>query len=239
MLTLQNLTKTYGETVAVSHLNLKIEPGELFGFIGPNGAGKTTTIKLIVGLLQPTAGSVLIDGVDVQRDPEGVKAKIGYIPDSPFLYETLTGREFLYFVGSLFRVNEKRMNQRMEELIDLFEMKDWIDLRIGEYSHGMRQKTTFSSALLHDPLILLVDEPMVGLDPKSARIVKEVFQEMTRKGKTVFLSTHTLSLAEEICSLVGMINRGKLITLGSVDALKARAGSNHGTLEEAYFKLTT
>src|SRR3990172_8488325 len=166
MLILKNLTKKYGETPAVSHVNLEIEPGDLFGFIGPNGAGTTTTIKLIVGLLQPSEGTVSIDGIDVQRYPERVKAMIGYIPDTPFLYESLTGREFLRFVGGLFQVVEKKMNEKVEELMDLFDMRDWLDLRIAEYSHGMRQKITFASALLHDPKILLVDEPMVGLDPR-------------------------------------------------------------------------
>jgi len=238
MLILKNLTKTYGETQAVSHLNLKVEPGELFGFIGPNGAGKTTTIKLIVGLLRPTEGTVSLDGLDVQRDPERVKAMIGYIPDTPFLYDSLTGREFLRFVGGLFRVEEKKAREKMEELMDLFEMRDWIDSRISDYSHGMRQKTIIASALLHDPKVLLVDEPMVGLDPKSSRIVKGIFLEMTQKGKIVFLSTHTLSLAEEITTRVGMINSGKLVALGSVGELKERAGLQKGTLEEAFFRLT-
>jgi ABC-2 type transport system ATP-binding protein len=238
VLELNDITKLYGKTRAVSHLNLKLEPGQLFGFIGPNGAGKTTTIKLIVGLLQATEGLITFEGLDIQKEPEKVKAKIGYIPDTPYLYDSLTGREFLRFVGSLFRVEEKSMNHKMGEIIERLEMKDWIDYRISEYSHGMRQKTTFASALLHEPRLLLVDEPMVGLDPKSARIVKEIFREMTGEGKTVFISTHTLSLAEEICSLVGMMNSGKLTALGEVGELKSKAGLRDGTLEEAYLKLT-
>ncbi len=238
MIELSDVSKSFGETTAVSHLDLRVEPGELYGFIGPNGAGKTTTIRLITGLLRPSQGKVSVAGHDLQQEPEEAKALIGYVPDSPFLYPLLTGREFLQFVGRMYKLKGKEIEDRIESLVDTFEMSDWIDLRAEEYSHGMRQKVVFSSALIHDPKLVVIDEPMVGLDPKSAKLVKGVLKDRVRGGATVFMSTHTLPIAEELCSRMGVINCGKLIAEGTLDELRTASSSRSKTLEELYLELT-
>ena len=197
MIIFENVTKKFGLQEAVKNLDLKIEKGELFGFLGPNGAGKTTTIKMIVGLVNPTSGRIKISGKYVDENPEEVKQITGYIPDTPFLYEYLTGREFLYFTGHIYKMEEKELRKRIDHYERLFEMTEWIDLPANEYSHGMKQRIVISSCLIHNPELIVIDEPMVGLDPKSARIVKNILVSLTKAGVTVFLSTHTLSVAEE------------------------------------------
>ncbi|TET47069.1 ABC transporter ATP-binding protein [candidate division TA06 bacterium] len=238
MIHLENVTKRYGEVTAVSNLTLHIEKGELFGFIGPNGAGKTTTTKLIVGLLRPTSGNILVDGTDVQQAPEKAKSKIGYIPDSPYIYQSLTGREFLRFIGDLYGMKDSEIESKTGELFEYMEIGRWADSRVEEYSHGMRQKIVICSALIHDPAVILVDEPMVGLDPKSARKVKETFKNRVQNGTAVFVSTHSLSVAEEICTRVGVIDKGRLVAIGTMDDFRKASKSGAKSLEDIYMEIT-
>ena len=238
MIRLNGVTKKYDDLVAVDGLSLEVARGEIFGFIGPNGAGKTTTIKMLAGLLRPSAGRIEIDGKDIASLPEETKRILGYIPDTPYLYETLSAREFLIFVGKIYGLSTKDLEARMQTLFAYFGMDGWAHLRAEEYSHGMRQKVVISSALLHEPRVLVVDEPMVGLDPQSAKKVKELFRARSREGTTVFLSTHTLSVAEELCARIGVIHKGKLIACGTVEELRKGSGSRSRTLEELYLELT-
>jgi len=208
-----DVTKKFGDKTAVDNLNLEIEKGQFFGFLGPNGAGKTTTIKMITGLIKPTKGNVKIAGIDVQENPESAKSIQGYIPDSPYIYGRLTGREFLQFVAGLYNMTPKLAKQKIEWLFDLFGIEGWGDNFAGQYSHGMRQKVVMAAALIHDPKVIVIDEPMVGLDPQSQRLVKNILSELIKRGVTIFMSTHTLSVAAELCSRVGLISNGKLIEI--------------------------
>lgn len=231
-----NLTKKFGKFTAVSHLNLEIEKGELFGFLGPNGAGKTTTIKMLVGLLKPSEGKVLIGGHDIEREPLRAKQIIGYIPDQPYLYRKLTGKEFLEFIANLYGM---KVNQgKIEELLSIFELDGWGEELIENYSHGMRQKLVFSASLIHEPEIIIVDEPMVGLDPKSTRLVKNILRKKCTEGSTVFVSTHGIKVAEEICTRIGIIREGRLIAQGTMEELKEAAHSQTKDLEEVFLRLT-
>lgn len=238
MIKITDLTKRFGSETAVDNLNLEISRGELFGFLGPNGAGKTTTIKIMTGILRPTAGHVAISDIDVQLQPEKAKMLIGYIPDDPYLYGRLTAREFLQFVGGLYRMDHGRIEAKSEELFELFSMNGWADRKCEEFSHGMRQKLVFSAAFLHDPAVLVVDEPLVGLDPQSARIVKDLLKQYAARGSTVFISTHILSIAEELCNRIGIINKGKLIGLGTLEQLKTRALRTDVDLETLFLEMT-
>jgi ABC-2 type transport system ATP-binding protein len=238
MIKLTQLSKRFGNQLAVDDLNLEIIPGELFGFLGPNGAGKTTTIKMIAGILKPTSGKVEICGMDIQEKPELAKMKIGYVPDTPYLYDRLTAKEFLEFTGGLYHIDDDIIKKRSIELFELFDMNGWINRKCEQYSHGMRQKVVFSAALLHQPEVLVVDEPMVGLDPQSAKLVKDLLKEYAAKGNTVFVSTHMLAVAEELCDKIGIINNGKLVALGNLHQLKAQADSTDGNLETLFLKLT-
>jgi ABC-2 type transport system ATP-binding protein len=232
------LTKRFGSYTAVDCLSLEIPHGEVFGFLGPNGAGKTTTIKIMTGVLRPTAGQVTISGIDVQLAPEKAKMLIGYIPDDPYLYGRLTAREYLQFVGGLYRMSNGGIQAKSEELFALFGMNGWADRKCEEFSHGMRQKLIFSAAFLHDPAVLIVDEPLVGLDPQSARIVKDLLKQYAARGATVFISTHILSIAEELCDRIGIINKGQLIGLGTLEQLKTRAARTDIDLETLFLELT-
>jgi len=238
MIKLKDLTKRYGTTHAVEALNLEVPDGELFGFIGPNGAGKTTTIRMIGGLLAPTYGQVYIDGVDIAADPVGVKRKIGLIPDRPFLYEKLTGNEFLRFTADLFELNQADFLDKSKELLNLFGLWDRANELIEAYSHGMKQRLIMSAALLHEPRLLIVDEPMVGLDPRGIKMVRNLFRHLAETGVTVFMSTHTLSLAEEICDRIGIINNGKLVATGTIAELQSAARLGQANLEQAFLELT-
>ena len=211
MLQIKNLTKKFGSFTAVNSINLQVKKGELYGFLGPNGAGKTTTIKMIAGLYSPTGGKITIDGIDIIREPIKAKSIIGYIPDQPFLYDKLTGREFLYFSGGLYNLDKEFLHNKIEELITQFNIKEWVDKRTEEYSLGMRQRITFASAFLHSPKLLLVDEPMVGLDPQSAVVIKKILKEKAFDGAAIFMSTHSLSVAEEICDKIAIIKEGQII----------------------------
>ncbi len=238
MIELINLTKRYGKNHAVNELSLTVPDGELFGFIGPNGAGKTTTIRMIGGLLAPTSGQVIIDGVDIAKDPVGVKRNIGLIPDRPFLYEKLTGIEFLQFTADLFELNQTDFESKSKEWLNLFGLWDRANELIEAYSHGMKQRLIMSAALLHDPRLLIVDEPMVGLDPRGIKMVRNLFRQLSETGVTVFMSTHTLSLAEEICDRIGIINNGKLVATGTITELQSAARLGQANLEQAFLELT-
>jgi ABC-2 type transport system ATP-binding protein len=237
MIKLEQLTKTFGALVAVDHLDLEVPPGEFFAFIGPNGAGKTTTIKMTVGLLKPTAGRATLCGHNVQQDYIAAKSVISYVPDQPYLYDKLSGREFLHFVAQMYGMSRRRAEQEMEELIETFGLHDFID-ELGEtYSHGMKQRVVISAALIHEPRIIVVDEPLVGLDPKGANTLKRVLRQKSEEGVCIFMSTHTLSLAEEVADRVGIIHNGRLIALGVLDDIRRMARTD-GRLEEAFLRLT-
>lgn len=238
MIQLQQVTKRYGKFTAVHPLDLQVKRGELFGFLGPNGAGKTTTIRMIAGVLRPTDGRILIGGHDTSREPVRAKQLIGYIPDRPSLYDKLTGMEFLRFVSGLWGRDSKEAEKRANELLDLFELSNWKNTLVESYSHGMRQKLLISSALVHAPDVIVVDEPMVGLDPKGARLIKELLRTFAHQGGTVFLSTHTLEVAEALCDRIAILYEGRIRAMGTMDDLRAEAESGEGKLEEVFLKLT-
>ncbi len=219
-------------------LNLEVQPGEIFGFLGPNGAGKTTTIRVMMGILKPTAGQVFLGGYDVEQQPEEAKAISGFIPDRPFIYEKLSGCEFLQFVGKLHRVDPVRLEQRALELLERFELARWQDELVESYSHGMKQRLVVCASLIHEPRILVVDEPMVGMDPKGARKLKDLFRSLSEQGTTVFLSTHSIGVAEEVCHRIGIIQSGRLIACGTMADLCAQAQTQQGSLESVFLALT-
>jgi ABC-2 type transport system ATP-binding protein len=235
---LSQLTKHYGNLPAVDALDLEVRNGEIFGFLGPNGAGKTTTIRVMMGILKPTAGQVFLGGYDVARQPEEAKAISGFIPDRPFIYEKLSGLEFLQFVGKLHRVDSDRLERRIPELLEYFELGRWKDELVESYSQGMKQRLVVCASLIHEPRILVVDEPMVGMDPKGARQLKDLFRSLSANGTTVFLSTHSIGVAEEVCHRIGIIQRGRLIACGTMADLYAQAQSKHGNLESVFLELT-
>ncbi len=238
MLQLQDLEKKYGSFEAVNKINLTVSKGELFGFLGPNGAGKTTTIKMITGLLSPTSGTILLDNVDVWKKPIETKRKIGYIPDQPFLYDKLTGREFLYFSGGLYELSHDNLKSNVDEIIELLKIGSWIDKRTEEYSQGMRQRIVIASAFIHKPDLIIVDEPMVGLDPQSAFLVKKLFVDSAKNGITIFMSTHSLNVVEDICTHVGIINKGKMIFRDKIDELHKLKLQHDSNIEELFIELT-
>ncbi|KFN38305.1 ABC transporter, partial [Smithella sp. F21] len=205
MIELTNLTKDYGTTLAVNHLSLNVSAGEIYGFIGPNGAGKTTTIRLMGGIIEPTAGKIVIAGIDVEKDPVAAKKIIGFVPDRPYLYEKLTGMEFLKFIADLYHVEPERLARKSEELLKQFALWEWADEIIEAYSHGMKQRLIIAAALLHDPKVMIIDEPMVGLDPEAVSMVKHILKGLAARNVTIFVSTHTLSLAEDLCGRIGVI----------------------------------
>jgi ABC-2 type transport system ATP-binding protein len=238
MIRTESLTRRYGAFTAVDRLSLEIPPGEVFGFLGPNGAGKTTTIKMLTGLLRPTSGRIFIDGLDFSRHPVEVKRILGYIPERPFLYGKLTPLEYLRFVARLWRVPPEVAEERIAHYLELFVLQDRRDELIESLSHGMRQKLVIAAAFVHAPRLIVVDEPMVGLDPLGMRRVKELFRAQARSGGAVFLSTHDLVVAEEICDRVGIINGGRLIAVGSMAELRAMADAGRAGLEEIFLRLT-
>ena len=237
MIELQNVTKRFGEKVAVNDLSLTVPTGQFFAFLGPNGAGKTTTIKLITGLLRCTEGRVRICGHDVLDDPVAAKGCISYIPDEPYLYEKLSGREFLEFVGRMYRIEPAECTRKIGELSEMLSLDEFLDDLSEQYSHGMKQRVVIAAALLHGPKVIVVDEPMVGLDPRSSRVVKDQFRKLSQGGACIFMSTHTLAVAEELADRTGIIHRGRLIALGSLDELRQASGGALG-LEESFLRLT-
>jgi len=238
MLELRGVAKRYGKFTAVKGLDLTVHRGEIFGFLGPNGAGKTTTIRMAAGVLRPSSGHVIVGGDDLDASPEAAKSRIGYIPDRPYLYEKLSGGEFLRFVAGLWGRDGEAVATRIDRLMELFQLTQWKDELIESYSHGMRQKMLISSALIHQPELIVVDEPMVGLDPRSARLLKDLFRTFAENGGTVFLTTHTLEVAEALCDRIAIIAQGDVIALGTMDELRAQAQAGGAHLEEIFLKVT-
>jgi len=238
MIRLTDLTKRYGKFTAVDGISLEIHRGELFGFLGPNGAGKTTTMRMIAGILQPTSGRIEIAGDDIAHNPIRAKSRLGFIPDRPFVYDKLTGAEFLRFVAALYGQEGEAVERRMEELLDLFELMPWKDELVESYSHGMRQKLIISSALLHRPEVIVVDEPMVGLDPKGQKFLKDLFRAFVERGGTVLMSTHTLDMVEEMCDRIGIIAGGRILACGSMAEVRQQTAAGDSRLEELFLRLT-
>jgi ABC-2 type transport system ATP-binding protein len=233
----RQLSKLYGTKTAVAEISFQVEGGEIFGFLGPNGAGKTTTIKMIVGLLKPSSGEVIVNGFNVQTHPMEAKSATGYVPDEPNLYAKLTGKELLRFVGDLYAIDPGQSIRRIDELLRLFDLSQAADDTIDSYSHGMQQKTSLAAALMHDPKVLVLDEPTVGLDPKSARLIKDILRQMAERGSAIFLSTHILEIAEKMCDRIGIIDKGRLIAAGTMDELRA-VSQGETNLEDIFLNLT-
>ena len=238
MIRLNQLTKRYGRFTAVDRIDLVVPSGELFGFLGPNGAGKTTTFRMIAGILRPTSGTVEVGGIDINRRPLEAKARLGFIPDRPFVYDKLTGAEFLRFAAALYGQDGPVVERRIDELLELFELTRWKNELTESYSHGMRQKLIISGALVHRPEVIVVDEPMIGLDPRSARLLKDLFRQFVDRGGTVLMSTHTLEVAETMCDRIAIMHGGKIIASGNMAELQEQTSSQHLGLEDLFLKLT-
>ncbi len=238
MISIENITKQYGKFTAVDQINLHIKKGEIFGFLGPNGAGKTTTLKMMTGLLKINTGRISIGGFDIAKAPLEVKKLIGYIPDRPYIYEKLSGKEFLDFIAGIYHISYEKKEAKIKNLFQLFELDKWADELIESYSLGMKQKLVMAANILHDPEVYIVDEPMVGLDPKSARIVKEIFIDLGKAGKTLFISTHSLEIVETLCNSIGIIMNGKIIAKGTLKEVKEMAKTEKTGLEDIFLSLT-
>jgi ABC-2 type transport system ATP-binding protein len=238
MIRLEGITKHYGSFVAVDHISIQVPRGVLYGCLGPNGAGKTTMLRMIAGILRPTDGRVLIGDDDIQLRPIAAKMRLGFIPDRPFVYDKLTGAEFLRFVAGLYGQEGQAVERRIGELLEVFELSSWKDELIEAYSHGMRQKLIISSALIHRPECIVVDEPMVGLDPKGARLLKDIFRQFVERGGTVLMSTHTLEVAEAMCDQIGILQHGKIVAHGTMDEIRRQHAAGDASLEELFLKLT-
>src|SRR6478736_8301558 len=236
MITLTNLTKRYGAFTAVDGINLEVPKGELFGFLGPNGAGKTTTLRMIAGILRPTSGKVEVGGIDVVASPVAAKSKLGFIPDRPFIYEKLTGGEFLRFVAGLYDQHGPELEHRGRELLALFDLEAWRDEMVESYSHGMRQKLIIASAFVHRPEVIVVDEPMVGLDPKGARLLKDLFRQFVNRGGTILMSTHTLEVAEGMCDRIAIMQAGRILAYGTMADLRAQSTGGMDGLEQIFLR---
>ena len=238
MIRTHELTKRFGKTNAVDGLTMHVEAGELFGFLGPNGAGKTTTINMLTGLIRPTSGTATVCGYDIRTDAMQVKAITGFMPDTPHLYETLTGRQFVRFMADLYEVDAKRSESRMEQLLEAFELTEAADTLIRSYSYGMQKKILLTAVLVHEPRVLFLDEPTSGLDPKSARTAKELLREQCKQGRTVFMTTHILEIAERVCDRIGIISKGKLIAVGTMSELRKMGAADDLSLEDIFLNLT-
>ena len=239
MIQLKNVSKKFAEVEAVKNLSLSVEKGQIYGFLGPNGAGKSTTIRMLTGIFQPDHGSILIGGKSLEDHPEEIKRRIAYIPDDPFVYRYLTGREFLFFIASVYGLSTKERDQKIAHIIKLFPTIDQIDAPFYTFSRGTRQKLVFMAALLHEPDLFIIDEPMVGLDPQSVKVVKDILIDAVKtRGATVFVCTHTLAVAEEICDRVAIIAHGKLVAEGTLHDLQHLSGHHHAHLEELFLALT-
>jgi ABC-2 type transport system ATP-binding protein len=238
MIQVDRLSKRFGSFNAVDSVSFEVGKGEIVGLLGPNGAGKTTTMRMIAGILQPSAGSIRVAGIDIREDPIGAKSRLGFIPDRPFVYDKLTGAEFLRFVAGLYGQEGEVIDRRIDELLELFELLPWRDELTESYSHGMRQKLIISSALLHRPEVIVVDEPMIGLDPKSARLLKDLLRQFVSRGGTVLMSTHTLEIAEAMCDRIAIVQGGKIVAAGTMDELRIQTSTGDASLEELFLKLT-
>jgi ABC-2 type transport system ATP-binding protein len=238
MIAIHDLVKKYGSFTAVDGVTLEVGRGEIHGFLGPNGAGKTTTIRMIAGLLKPSSGRILVNGHNLQSEPELAKASLGFIPDRPFIYEKLTAGEFLRFHAGLYGLDGPGVPERVREMLELFELSRWEDELVESFSHGMKQRLVMCAAFLHRPQAVLVDEPMVGLDPRGARLIKDVFRRMSESGVAILMSTHTLEVAQEMCDRISIILKGKIIARGTVPELRAMAGNPDDQLTSVFLKLT-
>lgn len=238
MIEFDNVTRRYGDRVAVRQLDLAVPPGELFALLGPNGAGKTTAIKMLVGLLRPSSGHVRLGGYDLVADPRRACALLGYVPDVPFLYDKLTGREFLQFLGGMYGFGAAEIARRIDREIAHFELNAFVDDLAETYSHGMKQRLVFAAALLHDPSVLVIDEPLVGLDPRSAKLVKDLLRRQVAEGMTVFMSTHLLDVAEQIADRIGIVTHGALLCVGTLSDLRDRLAAHHSSLEQLFLEIT-
>jgi ABC-2 type transport system ATP-binding protein len=238
MIRIEGLTKAYGKLLAVDHIDLEVPQGQLYGFLGPNGAGKTTTLRMIAGIIRPTEGRIWLGGDDVIASPLAAKMRLGFIPDRPFVYDKLTGGEFLRFVAGLYGQEGDVVERRIDELLEVFELSNWKDELVESYSHGMRQKLIISSALIHRPECIVVDEPMVGLDPRAARLLKVMFRQFVDRGGTVLMSTHTLEVAEAMCDRIAIIQRGKIAAQGTMAELREQTASGNASLEDLFLRLT-
>ena len=238
MIAVEHLVKQYGRFTAVDDVSLDVKPGEIHGFLGPNGAGKTTTLRMIAGLLMPTSGRIIVNGHDLAGEPEAAKASLGFIPDRPFIYEKLTAAEFLRFHGGLYGIDGSGIHARVYEMLDLFELRQWENELVESFSHGMKQRLVMSAAFLHRPRAVAVDEPMVGLDPRGARLIKEVFRRMCANGVAILMSTHTLEVAQEMCHRVSIIHKGRIIAQDTIDEVRRMAGSEDEHLTSVFLKLT-
>ena len=238
MIQVHQLVKKYGAFTAVDGISLDVPPGEIHGFLGPNGAGKTTTLRMIAGLLKPTTGRIVVNGHDLERSPEAAKGSLGFIPDRPFIYEKLTAGEFLRFHAGLYGFDSGDVTTRIHEMLDLFELRRWEDELVESFSHGMKQRLVMSAAFLPRPRAVAVDEPMVGLDPRGARLIKDVFRRMSERGVAILMSTHTLEVAQEMCHRISIIQKGRIIAQGTVDDVRQMAGSAGEQLTSVFLKLT-
>jgi ABC-2 type transport system ATP-binding protein len=236
---IENLRKLYGDFVAVDDISLHVSPGEVFGFLGPNGAGKTTTIRIVAGLSLPSSGSVRVAGFDMRTQSREAKLKTGYIPDRPYVYEKLSGWELLHFVADLYEQNWAECRERAAKLFDYLELAEWADVRIENYSHGMKQKLVIISSMVHDPAVLVIDEPMVGLDALAQKKVRELLRTEANRGKTIFLTTHTMSVAEAVCDRIAILRRGRIISTGTAKEIKSAAGTPGSALEDVFLEMTS
>jgi len=238
MIAVHDLRKHYGEFTAVDGVTIDVRPGQIHGFLGPNGAGKTTTIRMIAGLLKPTSGRIVVDGHDAALEPEAAKAALGFIPDRPFIYEKLTAGEFLRFHGGLYGMDDAAIDTRIGEMLEMFELTRWRNELVESFSHGMKQRLVMCAAFLHEPRAVLVDEPMVGLDPRGAVLIKDIFRAMSKRGVAILMSTHTLEVAEEVCDRISIILGGHIIARGTVGELRTAAGTEDAALTPVFLKLT-
>ena len=238
MITIRHLAKQYGAFIAVDGIDLEVKPGEIHGFLGPNGAGKTTTLRMIAGLLKPTSGQVVVNGHDMATHAELAKTSLGFIPDRPFIYDKLTAGEFLRFHGGLYGLDGEGVAPRVREMLDLFELRRWEHELVESFSHGMKQRLVMCAAFLHRPQAVAVDEPMVGLDPRGARLIKDVFRRMSERGVAILMSTHTLEVAQEMCQRISIILKGRIIAQGTVDEVRGLTGGGDDHLTSAFLKLT-
>jgi ABC-2 type transport system ATP-binding protein len=238
MIAIHDLVKRYGQFTAVDGVSLEVMPGEIHGFLGPNGAGKTTTLRMIAGLLKPTAGRILVNEHDLATQPEAAKGSLGFIPDRPFIYEKLTAGEFLRFHGGLYGLDDDVAAARAREMLELFELERWESELVESFSHGMKQRLVMSAAFLHRPTAVVVDEPMVGLDPRGARLIKGVFRKMSERGVAILMSTHTLEVAQEMCDRISIILKGRIIARGTVPELRAMGDGQDDQLTAVFLKLT-
>ena len=238
MIALQNLVKKYGDFTAVDGVTLDVQPGEIHGFLGPNGAGKTTTLRMIAGLLEPTSGRILVNGHDLATHPVEAKTSLGFIPDRPYIYEKLTAGEFLRFHGGLYGIEGAAVTERLHEMLDLFDLRRWEDELVESFSHGMKQRLVMSAAFLHRPRVVVVDEPMVGLDPRGARLIKDVFRKMSERGVAILMSTHTLEVAQELSDRITIINKSRIVAQGTVDDVLRLSGGEDEQLTSVFLRLT-